>query len=103
MTAQTQTLVESIGLQGFAPRSPDAQVQRLDRLIAEAETRLAEQEAYVREVALVSGSTAVASFELQKMHLLVALLREGRRRLADAPASEPTKRVVKPAAPSASG
>ena len=62
------------------------QIERLDRLIGEAETRLEEQEAYVREVALVSGSTAVASFELQKMQLLVALLREGRQRLSDAPA-----------------
>ena len=41
-------------------------MERFDRLIAEAETRLEEQEAYVREVALVSGSTAVASFELQR-------------------------------------
>jgi hypothetical protein len=59
------------------------QIERLDRLIREAETRLEEQEAYVREVSLVSGSTAVASFELEKMHLLVALLREGRKRLSD--------------------
>ena len=82
-------------------RSPAVQIERYDRLIEAAAARLAEQEAYVREVALISGSTAVASFELQKMHLLIALLREGRRRLADAPASEPTKRV-KPAAPAAS-
>ena len=77
-----QTIVEHISMPGAAHRSPATQIERLDRLIAEAETRLAEQEAYVREVALVSGSTAVASFELQKMHLLIALLREGRERLS---------------------
>ena len=66
------------------PRSAALQIERLDQLIREAERRLEEQEAYVREIALVSGSTAVASFELHKMHLLVALLREGRQRLSDA-------------------
>ena len=95
----TQTYVEP----SSTHRSPAVQIERYDRLIEAAEARLAVQEAYVREVALISDSTAVASFELRKMHLLIALLREGRRRLADAPASEPTKRVVKPAAPSASG
>ena len=63
-------------------RSHAAQIERLDRLIRAAETRLDEQEAQVREASLVSGTTAVASFELQKMHLLVALLRENRARLS---------------------
>jgi hypothetical protein len=78
-----QTIIETASTQKSAHRSPAMQVERLDRLIREAETRLEEQEAYVREVSLVSGSTAVASFELEKMHLLVALLREGRKRLSD--------------------
>ena len=85
----TQTYVERSSTEGSAHCSPALQIERYDRLIEMAETRLAEQEAYVRGVALISGSTAVASFELQKMHLLIALLREGRRRLADVPASEP--------------
>jgi hypothetical protein len=85
----TQTYVERSSTEGSAYRSPALQIERYDRLIAAAETRLSEQEAYVREAALVSGSTAVASFMLQKMHLLIALLREGRQRLADAPAREP--------------
>jgi hypothetical protein len=79
----TQTYVERSSTEGSAHRSPALQIERLDRLIGMAETRLAEQEAYVRGVALVSGTTAVASFELEKMRLLVALLREGRERLAD--------------------
>jgi len=79
----TQTIVERASPLRPAPRSVAMQVERLDRLIREAETRLNEQEAYVREVSLVSGSTAVASFELQKLHLLIALLREGRERLSD--------------------
>ena len=79
----TQTIVESTGIQASAHRSPAVQIERLDRLISEVETRLEDQEAYVREVSLVSGSTAVASFELQKLHLLIAILREGRERLSD--------------------
>jgi hypothetical protein len=69
--------------QGSVQRSPVAQIERLDRLIGEAESRLGEQEAQVRETSLVSGTTAVASFELRKMHLLVALLRENRARLSE--------------------
>jgi hypothetical protein len=84
----TQIYVERSSTEGPAHRSPALQIERYDKLIEAAETRLAEQEAYVREAALVSGSTAVASFMLQKMHLLIALLREGRQRLADVPAGE---------------
>jgi hypothetical protein len=82
----TQSIIESANSQQTARRSPAAQVERLDQLIREAETRLEEQEVYVREIALVSGSTAVASFELNKMQLLIALLREGRERLSEADA-----------------
>jgi hypothetical protein len=80
----TQTIVERANTQGAMQRSPASQIERLDRLIREAEARLEEQEAYVLEASLASCNTAVASFELQKMHLLVALLREGRQRLANA-------------------
>ena len=81
----TQSIIESADPRDALRRSPSAQIERLDQLIQEAETRLEEQEAYVREIALVSGSTAVASFELNKMQLLIALLREGRQRLSEAP------------------
>jgi len=76
-----QTIDEHGRLEGPETRSAAAQIERLDRLIELAEARLVEQESYMREVGLVSGSTAVASFELQRLHLLVALLREGRERL----------------------
>ena len=79
----TQHIVESTSSEDTTRPSSAGRLERIDRLIEVAESRLAEQEAHVREVALVSGSTAVASFELQKMHLLIALLREGRERLAE--------------------
>jgi hypothetical protein len=78
-----QIIVEKANSRGSVQRSSANQVERFDRLIREAETRLEEQEAYVREVCLVSGSTAVARFELEKMHLLVGLLREGRKRVSE--------------------
>jgi hypothetical protein len=102
----TQFIVESADTPQTAHRSLAVQIERLDRLIAEAETRLEDQEAYVREVSLVSGSTAIASFELQKLQLLVALLREGRARLSDnscvvrmpaAPSASARRRIVIPA------
>jgi hypothetical protein len=67
----------------LARQSAAPQIERLDRLLAEAERRLAEHEAYVREVSQANGNTAVATFELQRMHLLIALLREGRGRLSN--------------------
>ena len=94
----TQTIVEPASTEGPAHRSLDLQVERLDRLISEVETRVEDQEAYVREVTLVAGSTAVPRFELQRLQLLVALLREGRQRLFDAACA-----LRLPAAPSASG
>jgi hypothetical protein len=78
-----QMTIQRVTIQGSAQRSPASQIERLDRLIREAETRLAEQEAYVLEASLANSNTAVATFELQKMHLLIALLREGRERLSD--------------------
>jgi hypothetical protein len=77
-----QTTVRLVTAQGLARQPPAPQIERLDRLLAEAERRLAEQEAYVREISQVNGNTAIAAFELQRMHLLIALLREGRGRLS---------------------
>jgi hypothetical protein len=93
-----QTIVERASTEEPRHRPVDLQVERLDRLIAEVEIRLEDQEAYVREVTLVAGSTAVPSFELQRLQLLAALLREGRKRLSDAASA-----IMLPAAPSASG
>jgi hypothetical protein len=65
-----------------ASTSASAQIERLERCIAGAERHLEEQAARVREAALAGFSTAVADFNLQKMELLLALLREGRERVA---------------------
>jgi hypothetical protein len=73
-------------VQRLLPRTDTSPLQRLDQLIDTVQGRLVEQEAAVREASLISGSTAVASFELEKMHLLVALLREGRQRITGAAA-----------------
>ena len=79
----TQTIVQSVNVEGTTRPPPAAQIERLDRLIRDAEKWREDQEAYVREVALVSGNTAPASFELQRVQLLIALLREGRERMSD--------------------
>jgi hypothetical protein len=79
----TQTSIVSAPSHVSVQRPLSTQIERLDQLIREVENNLEEQETYVREASLVSGSTAAAAFELQKMQLLIALLREGRERLAD--------------------
>jgi len=87
---------------------------RLERCIANAEQHLEEQEARIREAALAGRNTAVDDFNLKKMHLLLAILREGRERVAQSlrrpvgslpagSAEMPRVDAVRPAAPSASG
>lgn len=58
------------------------EVVRLERCIASAERRVEEQESRLRQAALDGRSTAVHEFDLQKMQLLLAILREGRERVA---------------------
>ena len=55
---------------------------RLDRCIAGAERHVEEQEARIRQAALAGCNTAEDEFDLQKMQLLLAILREGRERVA---------------------
>jgi hypothetical protein len=62
--------------------SATAQIERLERCIAGAERHLEQQEARVREAVLAGRRTAVDDFNLKKMELLLALLREGRERIA---------------------
>ena len=78
----TRTIVQAEVGAGSARRAA-TQICRLDRLILEVEARLHEREADLREAARVGGKTAVAAFELKKMHLLLALLHEGRRRVLE--------------------
>jgi hypothetical protein len=81
---QALTVEERGDTQRLAPLAAASPLQRLDQLIEAVERRIAAHEASMRETSLVNGSNALVAFELEKMHLLVALLREGRERLASA-------------------
>jgi hypothetical protein len=60
-----------------------AHLDRLDRTIRDAERHVEARERMVAQAALVGRDTARETFELQKMQLLLAILREGRERLLD--------------------
>ena len=51
--------------------------------IEQAERQVEEQEKRIGQVAQGGGDAAKEIFELQKMQLLLAILREGRERLAE--------------------
>src|SRR5262245_60263206 len=82
------------------------EVLRLERCITNAERRVEEQELRLRQAMLAGHNTAVDEFALQKMQLLLAILREGRERMArqlgEAVQTPPASARLKPAAPSAS-
>jgi hypothetical protein len=65
-----------------APRSA-AHLGRVDQAIAEAERQVEEQEVRVGQAARGGGDAIPEVFELQKLQLLVAILREGRERLVE--------------------
>ncbi len=73
--------VERVGATAAVSRAPIAQIERFDRLIREAEIRLEEQESLVRQASLVGRNTAREDFDLQKMRLLLAILREAKERV----------------------
>jgi hypothetical protein len=66
----------------IASISGSGEIARLERCIANAERHLEEQESRLRQAMLEGGNTAVHEFDLQKMQLLLAILREGRDRVA---------------------
>jgi hypothetical protein len=74
--------VERVGSTVMVSRAPIVQIERFEQLIREAEARLEEQTALVRQASLVGGNTAGADFDLEKMHLLLAILREAKERIA---------------------
>ena len=76
-----RSIAERVGPEVAAPRPFAAQMERLDRTIEEAEQRLEEQQTLIAQAALAGRDTARDAFELRKMQLLVAILREGRERL----------------------
>lgn len=62
------------------PTRPD-KLGRVDRAIADAEQRALAQERAIAEATLAGRNTSRHGFELQKLELLLAILREGRDRL----------------------
>lgn len=77
------TIVGRIGRHAPSPAPLSHHLARVERGIEEAEQRLEEQERRIRQAALASRNTAQDRFDLQKMQLLLALLREGRARLLE--------------------
>ena len=64
---------------GEPPRS--GRLERVDRVIADAERRAQVQKRAIAEATLAGRNTSPHGFELQKLELLLAILREGRDRL----------------------
>ena len=64
------------------PLSEPGEIARLERCIANAERHVEEQESRLRQAMLDGRNTAMHEFDLQKMQLLLAILREGRDRVA---------------------
>jgi hypothetical protein len=83
MTSQaTKIVVEPGSGPGRERATPAHEMIRLERCITNAEQHLEEQEARIREAARTGRNTAVDDFNLKKMRLLLAILREGRERVA---------------------
>lgn len=78
-----QTIVERIGGDQTARRPFAAHLARVDQVIEEAERRLEEEEQRAAQAGVAGSNTAQDDFDLQKMQLLVAILREGRERLRE--------------------
>jgi hypothetical protein len=77
----------------MASQFKPAQMERLERCIATAQQRIEAQERRLRQAALEGRSVAVEEFDLQKMHLLLAILREGRERAIRQAADERPARL----------
>ena len=80
MTSEVTTVRE---VREVAVSHAAGQMARFERCIAGAERHIEEQESRIREAALAGCNTAVDDFNLQKMHLLLAILREGRDRVVE--------------------
>ena len=80
MASEVRTFID--GDARSTSRSTAGQVARIDRCIEGARRHADEQEARIRAAALAGCNTALDEFDLQKTHLLLAILREGRERVA---------------------
>ena len=67
----------------LAAQPSPAQIERIEQTIAAAERHIELQEQRIQEAMLAGRSTAQDGFELQKLQLLIAILREGRERLLE--------------------
>jgi hypothetical protein len=73
----------------MASQSKPAQIERLERCIATAQRQIEAQEQRLRQAAIEGRGAAVEEFDLQKMHLLLAILHEGRERAVRQAAETP--------------
>ena len=76
-------IADRVGPEVAAPRPYEAHLERVDQAIEQAERQVEEQEKRIGQVAQDGRDAAPEIFELQKMQLLVAILREGRERLVE--------------------
>ena len=76
-------IADRVGPEVAAPRPYEAHLERVDQAIEAAERQVEEQEKRIGQVAQGGRDAAHEIFELQKMQLLVAILREGRERLVE--------------------
>jgi hypothetical protein len=64
-------------------RPQPAQIERLELTIAAAARHIELREQRIRQATLAGCAAPQDGFELQKLQLLIAILREGRERLID--------------------
>jgi hypothetical protein len=67
----------------IAAQPSPAQIERIEQTIAAADRHIELQEQRIKEATLAGRNTAQDGFELQKLQLLIAILREGRERLLE--------------------
>ena len=67
----------------LAVQPSPAQIAHIEQTIAAAERHIELQEQRFKEATLAGHNTAQDGFELQKLQLLIAILREGRERLLE--------------------
>ena len=80
-----RNIADRIGPEVAAPRPLAVQIERLEQTLEECERRLEAQATLIEEAALAGRDTTQDAFDLQKMQLVVVILREGRERLLERP------------------
>lgn len=80
---QARHTTAHIGCEAPSGATLPAQLERLDQTITAAERHVEAQQRSIAEATLAGRNSAQQSFELQKLELLIAILREGRERLLE--------------------